>query len=95
MTLLAKVAVDKMNKLKVKIDVFDRRLELYEATRSLLAQIVREGKIDFENALSIAFMRLLADTQEPVYLEDEGRLIGRLALPESLHQKMAKKIQKF
>ena len=44
----------KMNKLKVKIDVFARRLELYEATRSLLAQIVREGKIDFENALQYA-----------------------------------------
>ncbi len=47
------------------------------------------SQIDFENGLSIALLRLLAKSSEPIYLEDEGRLIGCLALPESLREKMA------
>jgi|TARA_R110002072_G_scaffold199743_3_gene357483 tRNA 2-selenouridine synthase len=46
------------------------------------------SQIDFENGLSIALMRLLAKNQEQIFLEDEGRLIGSLALPESLREKM-------
>ena len=46
------------------------------------------SQIDFENGLSIAFLRLLASGQQPIFLEDEGRLIGSLALPESLREKM-------
>lgn len=46
------------------------------------------SQIDFENALSIALMRLLAAGQKLVYLEDEGRLIGRRHLPNSLIEKM-------
>lgn len=46
------------------------------------------SQIDFENGLSIALMRLLAKNQEQIFLEDEGRLIGSLALPESLRDKM-------
>jgi tRNA 2-selenouridine synthase len=46
------------------------------------------SQIDFENGLSIALMRLLACGQQPIFLEDEGRLIGSLALPESLREKM-------
>jgi tRNA 2-selenouridine synthase len=45
-------------------------------------------QIDFENALSIELLRLL-QTPGPVILEDEGRLIGRIALPESLRARMA------
>lgn len=46
------------------------------------------SQIDFENGLSIALLRLLAQGEDTVFLEDEGRLIGRLVLPESLREKM-------
>lgn len=46
------------------------------------------SQIDFENALAIALLRLESGPG-PVFLEDEGRLIGRLALPESLRERMA------
>lgn len=46
------------------------------------------SQIDFENALSIGFLRQLQRGDAPVVLEDEGRLIGRLALPENLRQRM-------
>ncbi|MBK6511168.1 MAG: tRNA 2-selenouridine(34) synthase MnmH [Haliea sp.] len=46
------------------------------------------SQIDFENLLSIALLRLLAQGDEPIFLEDEGRLIGRLVLPELLRGKM-------
>ena len=45
-------------------------------------------QIDFENTLSIALMKLLAQGERRIYLEDEGRLIGRLYLPEVLREKM-------
>jgi len=46
------------------------------------------SQIDFENMLAIGLMRLLAGSSQHVLLEDEGRLIGRLSLPESLRDKM-------
>lgn len=46
------------------------------------------SQIDFENALSIDFLQLLQRGDGPLVLEDEGRLIGRLALPENLRQRM-------
>lgn len=46
------------------------------------------SQIDFENSLSIALLRLLSASNAPIFLEDEGRLVGRLSLPESLRQKM-------
>lgn len=45
-------------------------------------------QIDFENSLSVALMKLLAGGEQRVYLEDEGRLIGRLYLPDVLQEKM-------
>ena len=50
-----------MNKLKVKIDVFDRNLKLHEATRRLLAQMERQGKIDFEMRFNTHMTRLMLD----------------------------------
>ncbi|PLW71030.1 tRNA 2-selenouridine(34) synthase MnmH [Pseudohalioglobus lutimaris] len=47
------------------------------------------GQIDFENCLSIALMKRLAEGPGRLFLEDEGRLIGRLYLPEVLHAAMA------
>ena len=48
------------------------------------------SQIDFENAISISLMRVLAKSVERVFLEDEGRLIGCLCLPDVLLEKMAK-----
>lgn len=47
------------------------------------------SQIDFENRISIALLRQLHASPMPIFLEDEGRLIGRLSLPESLRGKMA------
>jgi tRNA 2-selenouridine synthase len=46
------------------------------------------SQIDFENRVSIALMKLLAGSESRVFIEDEGRLIGRLYLPEALREKM-------
>jgi tRNA 2-selenouridine synthase len=46
------------------------------------------AQIDFENSLSIQFLRLLATHNLPIFLEDEGRLVGRVALPNELQIKM-------
>ncbi len=43
------------------------------------------SQASFENALAFA---LLACPQRPIVLEDESRMIGRLALPERVHQHM-------
>ncbi len=48
------------------------------------------SQIDFENTLSVAFLRLLAEEERRVFLEDEGKLIGRISLPEELRDKMSK-----
>ncbi len=42
--------------------------------------------IGFENALAVELLR--RETQPRLLLEDEGRTIGRIALPESLHRAM-------
>jgi tRNA 2-selenouridine synthase len=47
------------------------------------------SQVDFENALGIALLRLQARGSAPIYLEDEGGLIGTLSLPDCLRQKMA------
>ena len=46
------------------------------------------SQIDFENGVSIALLKLLAGAQSRVFVEDEGRLIGRLYLPGVLREKM-------
>jgi len=45
-------------------------------------------QINFENTLSIELMRLLDAGVERIVLEDEGRLIGRIGLPQELREKM-------
>lgn len=47
------------------------------------------SQIDFENALSIALLKLLAGEQTRVFVEDEGRMVGRLYLPATLRERMA------
>ena len=46
-------------------------------------------QIDFENALAISLLRL-TQRPGPVFLEDEGHLIGRVALPAALRERMAR-----
>ncbi len=48
------------------------------------------SQIDFENALSVALLKLMAGDQTRIHVEDEGRLIGRLYLPEVLREQMAR-----
>ncbi len=46
------------------------------------------SQIEFENALSIGLMKLLDQGAAPIFLEDEGHLIGRINLPDALRLKM-------
>lgn len=46
------------------------------------------AQIDFENALSVRLLKARAAGGQSFVLEDEARLIGRCALPLSLHQTM-------
>lgn len=47
------------------------------------------SQINFENALSIDLLKQLAASDAPIYLEDEGRMIGSVHLPQSLRDAMA------
>lgn len=47
------------------------------------------SQIDFENRLAVAMLKAHHHVGGPVYLEDESRLVGRCALPESLRDRMA------
>lgn len=45
--------------------------------------------IDWENRVAIEFLKLREkDSQQPVFVEDEGRCIGRVNIPENLFSKM-------
>jgi len=44
--------------------------------------------INFENSLSISLIQLAQLNPQAVYLEDEGKLIGRLAIPQTLRERM-------
>ncbi|WP_150911457.1 tRNA 2-selenouridine(34) synthase MnmH [Marinobacter halotolerans] len=46
-------------------------------------------QIDFENRLAVAMLKAHHRVGGPVYLEDESRLVGRCALPQSLRERMA------
>ncbi len=46
------------------------------------------SNIDFENVLAIEFLRLQEREPGPVFLEDEGRMIGRVCMPEALRRTM-------
>ncbi|MDF0749257.1 tRNA 2-selenouridine(34) synthase MnmH [Marinobacter sp. 71-i] len=47
------------------------------------------SQIDFENLLAVAMLKAHYRVGGPIYLEDESRLVGRCALPESLRTRMA------
>ena len=47
------------------------------------------SQIDFENRLAVAMLKAHHLKGGPIYLEDESRLVGRCALPESLKNRMA------
>ena len=46
--------------------------------------------ITFENALAIAMLKAAQQTPTQVYIEDEGTLIGRISIPETLRARMLK-----
>ena len=46
------------------------------------------SQIDFENHIASNYLKLHSQKIKRIVLEDEGRLIGRLVLPESLYKKM-------
>ncbi len=75
------------------IEQLDRAVDLEGLARhrgSTFGQLLepQPSQIDFENAVSIALLKLLDAGENRVYLEDEGRLIGRLALPQNLRERM-------
>lgn len=51
--------------------------------------VEQPSQIDFENAVSVELLKL-TQSAGPVLLEDEGRLIGRLAVPEPLRERMTR-----
>jgi len=76
------------------IERLDRVVDLEGLARhrgSAFGQLLepQPSQIDFENTLSIALMKLLGGGAASVYLEDEGRLIGRLSLPDVLREHMS------
>ena len=50
--------------------------------------ISQPSVINFENSLSIALLKLHQNPEQTIFLEGEGRLIGRLGLPSVLLEKM-------
>ncbi|MDO3721152.1 tRNA 2-selenouridine(34) synthase MnmH [Marinobacter sp. chi1] len=46
------------------------------------------SQIDFENRLAVAMLKAHHHIGGPIYLEDESRLVGRCALPETLKNRM-------
>ncbi|MFT7287242.1 MAG: tRNA 2-selenouridine synthase [Halieaceae bacterium] len=75
------------------IEVLPRAIDLEGLARhrgSAFGRLLeaQPAQIDFENTLAIALLRL-AQNPGPVILEDEGQLIGRIALPDSLRRRMA------
>lgn len=47
------------------------------------------SQIDFENRLAVAMLKAHHLVGGPVYLEDESRLVGRCAIPDSLKERIA------
>ena len=48
------------------------------------------SQIDLENALSIAVMKYRVGCEKPLFVEDEGKLIGRVSLPLNFKDAMQK-----
>jgi len=46
------------------------------------------AQIDFENSVSIDWLKLRQSSSQAVFVEDEGRLVGKCVLPVSLQQSM-------
>lgn len=46
------------------------------------------GVISFENSLSIQLLKISKRNPSTIFLEDEGKLIGRLAIPQTLRETM-------
>ena len=51
---------------------------------------VQPAQIDFENALSVQLLKLRCQNNSPFFLEDEGKLIGKINIPLPLRTAMKK-----
>ncbi|MEO0438554.1 MAG: tRNA 2-selenouridine(34) synthase MnmH [Pseudomonadota bacterium] len=74
-----------INQLHRSIDLEGLAKHRGSAFGSLLQ--AQPSQIDFENQLAVSLLKL-SRRSGPVILEDEGRLIGRLNLPEGLRKRM-------
>ena len=75
------------------IDAVERSVDLEGLARHRGSSFGRlldpqPSQIDFENALSIQLLRKLDESAAPVILEDEGKLVGRISLPQALRENM-------
>jgi tRNA 2-selenouridine synthase len=78
-----------LNKLQHKLDLEGLALHRGSSFGRLISE--QPTPINFENNLSIALLKQTQnnDSRVPIFVEAEGRLIGRLCLPDSLWARMA------
>jgi len=75
------------------LQTLDRFIDLEKLARhrgSSFGAIIdpQPTNIEFENQVAIAMLRQMQGPDAPVFLEDEGRLIGRVSTPEALRSAM-------
>ncbi len=71
-----------LHKLKRHIDLEGRANHRGSSFGAMVT--AQPSQIDFENAISIDLLKHRHQHDAPVFMEDEGRLIGQLALPHEL-----------
>ena len=77
------------------VSALERGIDLEELAKhrgSTFGQLLepQPSQINFENALSIEMLKLLKHSNKILFLEDEGKLIGRISLPKNLRAGMAR-----
>ncbi len=77
------------------IDKLDRGIDLEKLAKhrgSTFGKLLEKqpSQISFENELSISILKACAQSKAPIFIEDEGKLIGRINLPNELRLSMEK-----
>jgi len=75
-----------LNKLSSHIDLEGLALHRGSSFGGLLQP--QPSNIDFENSLSIQMLKQKALQPNSIFLEDEGKLIGRVCIPPTLRNRM-------
>ena len=75
------------------IDKLDRGIDLERLAKhrgSTFGKLLEKqpSQISFENELSISILKTCARSKAPIFIEDEGKLIGRINLPNKLRLSM-------